>query len=92
MPVEEEEERGRKMGGEANVKRSESGKMKWEEMLDAEEGGREKDWEVEGGKKERKKDGAEDMRRRRIKEEEEGDKEEEEMEKMIEREERGIEA
>lgn len=42
------------MGGEANVKRSESGKMKWEEMLDAEEGGREKDWEVEGGKKERK--------------------------------------
>uniref|UniRef100_A0A671VAW5 Exocyst complex component n=1 Tax=Sparus aurata TaxID=8175 RepID=A0A671VAW5_SPAAU len=40
----------------------------------------------------RKKDGAEDMRRRRIKEEEEGDEEEEEMEKMIEREERGIEA
>uniref|UniRef100_A0A671VB77 Exocyst complex component n=1 Tax=Sparus aurata TaxID=8175 RepID=A0A671VB77_SPAAU len=32
-----------------------------------------------------------DMRRRRIKEEEEGDEEEEEMEKMIEREERGIE-
>lgn len=31
-------------------RRSESGKMKWEEKLDAEEGGREKDWEAGGGK------------------------------------------